>query len=370
MLTTLLALKILAGSAIVHSPQLPHQEVENGYDDYIRAGKIAAGESFKRLKNATGSPLLMAKNYHAQIEPIYRLVQSGNKKVSLGRTETLKFDTLFPELTNFRTIAIGLTESAYYEVAHGNPSRGTSMLIETSRFCERMDSTLIGFLVGAAMEAIVLRQIQVLLPRLPISELSRLEDLATFMIRDTGRLERTIVSEAEMAKQSMADPKSIIDGYLEDYEFATRLKNSSPQELKAMLDRFTAVTDHRTSVILQMFKKPEGEWKEELQEESEFDALTPVFASVFGSMARTRTQWRLVRLATKIESYRWEHGQLPVQLGDCAPKEWLSDPLSGKAFKYGVISPLEYEVYSEGGLNLGRVDIKYIRPKVVADPEP
>ena len=85
-----------------------------------------------------------------------------------------------------------------------------------------------------------------------------------------------------------------------------------------------------------------------------FDDLTCTRA------ARERTQLRLLRLASRVVAFRWEHDRLPTTLADAAPAEEIADPLTGDKFRYTPMGD-RFRVFSKGVKATGEIDIKWVR---------
>lgn len=357
----------------------PERTGKNGYEKYIAAAAQAYRSQFGPLRTQQEAGRAVAGEFHKSIKPIFDLVAAGNRQPAF-RPGTLHHNTLLPELPAFKLVAFGLSQAAAFEFANGAYPEGVSMITEGSHFSDRLDQSIIAFLVGTANQSFFFKEIQSALHKLPSNELARLEALATTRLKSMKSLSSAWKGDdaqvIESIRAASADAKGFVESGVPDSAvsrnyviFATKYKSNLLQTIQ----RIQADQIARAKKFERMLSGPESTWSKEYgisEDNIHFDkdklinffptTSTKSIAAVF---ARTRTQWRLVRLATRVETWQRKQGALPKSLQEAAPSAWTQDPLSGQAFKYSRKSSKEYDLYSVGGLGSGRVDIVYKRPK-------
>lgn len=90
----------------------------------------------------------------------------------------------------------------------------------------------------------------------------------------------------------------------------------------AALAEKTAAPSDASPSIREAFTTPESFWTAK--------EADPFMRSV----AKERTQIRLLRLHMRIEAYRWRNLKLPATLADAAPGPEANDPSTGRPFRY------------------------------------
>lgn len=98
------------------------------------------------------------------------------------------------------------------------------------------------------------------------------------------------------------------------------------------------------------------------------DMWKPPFSHDGTTLARQRTQIRILRLHARITQYRWATGHLPKTLAEVATPAELLDPFSKSPFQYELNKTGGYRLYSKGfkGSN-GEIELDY---KPSFDDEP
>ncbi len=369
------------------------QPVTSGYRDYMDAALKVRQLKLERFlrPEEPGSTLVKGRKARAEFGPVLALIQSGNRK---GGERIMLGDgllELFPEYAYFKSMAKLAMLVAHAEFAEGTTGKGAELCESIVRMSSAIKKgPLIGYLVGTACDTIVYAEIERSLPRLKIPDLVRLETVAELGL-DIKSVQSSLRAEFgfmnHVLDQLFAAAKGqppLSDAYrelLEDeaskaqIELIRSLAPNEQTELRARLQR--RITDYVDRLTAQI-EKPESQWQAILPEsQSELDMILddtlPLFEGTTWVVARTRTQARLLRLHARIQSYRWEDGQLPTESAITPASLW-DDPLTGKKFVYKPIGPDSYELYSEGVTQTGRIDLRYVRPpestQAQSDDEP
>ena len=163
---------------------------DNGYDDFVRAGKLAKQMAHPSPTDMAGTP---AQNYtYANYKacapdavPVQRAVQAGLKKAYLCPPVRSDNALQFPQFALFRATARAMVGKAGYEAVSGQPGQAADTMLdmlEESVTIPRGGSLIAG-LVGIACEAISAHGMEELFPKLTDAELShvaqRLDTIAT-----------------------------------------------------------------------------------------------------------------------------------------------------------------------------------------------
>ncbi|HRF61069.1 MAG TPA: hypothetical protein PLH94_14285 [Fimbriimonadaceae bacterium] len=404
----------LAALPSVHQDKAPKSIYEaglarptgrNGYEEYLRAGKIVASESYKAYARwmvelqggetpksvpagmkADASILDARDALRSRFGKALDLVRAGNAKPIFDPSTEADFTTLFDHLADFKSIARLGTGVAYSDFAHGRASVANDLLLDLLQFANGISGgNLISFLVGIACEAIVTAVYARHIDRLSVSDLAkvgtwvegRLGAPPTFL----GAVESELRGSVRAVEQIFTGTRAeIIDAFSatfgDEKTISDRLLKLSERDLRSVGKIAQSQIERSIQEQLRFLRLSEANWISLPDEEPEppigddsvgkiadeiSSSVIPLSASVAKSAALRRTQLRLLRLHALVLRYRWEHDRLPALLSDAVVKADLVDPITGQAFQYEVREGT-YRLYSKGWAGSGEIELLYRRP--------
>lgn len=161
---------------VISTPTMP---ADNGYDDFVRAGKLAGQMAHLSPSNMAGTP---AQNYtYANYKacapdaiPVQRAVQAGLKKAYLCPPVRTANALQFPQFALFRATVRAMVGKAGYEVISGQPGQAADTMLDMLEEGVTIPrgGSLIAGLVGIACEAISIHSMEELFPKLNDVELA------------------------------------------------------------------------------------------------------------------------------------------------------------------------------------------------------
>ena len=197
----------------------PPMPADNGYDDFVRAGDLAKTMRYK-------SPLDMAgpaeetqtyANYKA-CAPEAALVEAAMRR---GLDKPYQMPPLrssksvnFPAFAEFRDVARVLAGKARYEELSGHPDQSVDTLLDSLEMGVTMPrgGNLISGLVGIAVEAISIRPMEELLPRLTDAQLAhvaaRLDVIAAKRVAYADIMEEEGNASTAMLQETLLDSQN------------------------------------------------------------------------------------------------------------------------------------------------------------------
>ncbi|MBL8047984.1 MAG: hypothetical protein JNJ45_04815 [Chthonomonas sp.] len=378
MLTSAIAALVFAQAGpSLFSQLFSSRDVTNGYQDYVIAADMAKTKNLRELTRSDAPVLEKAKKIAVLMEPMIKLIEDGNRKPAT-RTGLEDWTSTFPELTHFRELLRGTYETAYAEAAAGQWQKSTSTILTGLKFSRRLDANIIFRLVGIAGDGVGLMTLSRTIPRLPVPDLERLDRELDQMLRGdestlnaiSGEIGGAIKMFTDFQKDPRAHKEFLVNAEGEEPETSKKLRELSPQDLAREIGSAISILRDVGSRAIETLKQPEKNWVIDVPTVGFLDDLMPDYTGWLSVMARSRTQLRLARLMAKVELYRWQHARLPGALKDFTAEADRHDPLSGKDFVYAQTGSGSYEIYSEGGLEQGRIDLVYTRstPQFPAEP--
>ena len=389
MLTVAIAAFALANSGQAQENPLkvlfPRLTGTNGYEEYFQVLETVRRDNliealFKIPKeNLT---LTSVRKGLSGFSPMMAQLKLGDSK-PLDPT-TISFDN-FEKIAPYFTVQKRLGElgslNLWMQCALGTPDRGIQDLItilNVTRKCLR--NTLIAGLVQIAIDGRAISMLGKHLYALPISSLDRIASHAGEMVSNTDEISGYFAGEQWFLESISENQKGELDdweGLLTDPEDPDQkaFRKLSPREKKELANEIVKLSALRLEALKTSIAGPESGWidqeisgKGSLAERL-YEQVSPVFSQALVAMARWRTQWRIVRLATAVLKFRWETGELPATLKDCASDDWIADPLTQQRFNYRRNEQM-FELYSDGALGTGRISFTYTRPPSNSPAEP
>ena len=389
MLTVAIAAFALANSGQAQENPLkvlfPRLTGTNGYEEYFQVLETVRRDNliealFKIPKeNLT---LTSVRKGLSGFSPMMAQLRLGDSKPLDPKTISFEnFEKIVPYFARMKRLGEMGSLNLWAQCALGNPDRGVQDLItilNVSRKCLR--STLIAGLVQIAIDARAISMLGKNLYALPLNSLDRIASHAGEMVANTEEICGYFAGEQWYLESVSGNQKGedndweafFSDTEDPDHNAFRKLSEPEKKELAREIVRLGAL---RLETIKASIAGPESGWidqeifgKESLAERL-YEQVSPEFSQSLVGMARWRTQWRIVRLATAVLKFRWETGELPATLKDCASDDWIADPLTQQRFNYRRNEQM-FELYSDGALGTGRISFTYTRPPSNSPAEP
>ena len=156
----------------------PSPPTPNAYDDFVRAGQLARAMPHKGPYSLPGPPAetYTASNFAAadrDVQPALAVVRGALDKPCQARLSRSPF-TPFPEFAAFRELAREMACAAVSEDLQGHPESAATIRLDMLEMAVMFPKggSLIASLVGIACEAIAMRGLEPLLPKLTAAQLA------------------------------------------------------------------------------------------------------------------------------------------------------------------------------------------------------
>lgn len=270
-------------------------------------------------------------------------------------------ETLFPELSEFRTATHAVSAAIHELYARGDGKLATELLREwTLALDQYPNRNLITFLVQVACHSILLARVEPLLRNISRTDAQTLLNMRVPMLNDPSFLGKVFAGEYEFMR-----------AYSESPEVKEYFSEKSPPPSPELIREALALCQRHTENFRLLFEQPEITWyqgalalDEALEIQGRDDAAAalavsfiPPGSNVVQTFLRIRTQWRLFRLAARAQLFSWENERLPAVLSDFVPEDERTDPINGKPFVYRPLSHW-FELESEGLPGKGPITLR------------
>jgi hypothetical protein len=309
------------------------------------------------------------------------LVEQGNRKRVWDPRPNLDVNTTFPEFQEFKKLARILNAAAYVAFADGNGTLGSQYLLDGLVFSEKMSTdTLVSSLVSVSCRSIILSGFDRHLDRIGVSDWDRVEDFCTGHFKQGSEVSEILKREMSI-QDNITFPSTVLEDQLSSNGFnlaAEAAKKLSDSQKADLVRQMKQVNEKVIADAMDRFSGDEGSWvrtpktPDEVPDKADptpdelvqmlGTAASSGYAQLGFAYGRTRAQLRLLRLHALIQSYRWKTGHLPGGLRDVADAKDLTDPFSGKGFRYVVLDTNRYNLFSEGQPGMGTVGLVYHKP--------
>lgn len=362
-----------------YNNQTPHIAIptpvvpaNNGYDDFIRAGKMAQAARHK-------SPLDMAgpseqvetyANYKACVPEaalVEAVVQQGLRKPYLMPPVRSYTNPQFPSFVLLREIARTLAGKARYEAISGHPEQAIDTLLDSMEMGVTMPrgGILISGLVGVAVEAISIRPLEDLLPQLNAEQLTRVAARLDVIAAKRVAFADIMQEEGNFcigATQSLfSGPDShglkgintIGSALITDSSDDSDGKPTWRERLQAVSYMFAnkqaLLTRHQAyfnALVAEARQPYHGASTTPASNDPLLKMLADVFTHARDKFAGMEAATSLLQTETALERYRLANGHYPDALASLVPEYLKAVPLdvcTGRANQ-----PLRYTLKSEG----------------------
>jgi len=329
---------------------------------------------------------------------VRELVLDAVKRPIFDPRDKADFDTLFPELASFKSLAKFVRHDLYRSFADGQHDRAIDLAVASlDAFDQTSRGVLIEYLVGIACQAIILAAIEEQLPQLSQRDALRLEQTALSIldrkpaVRDAIEIEfKVAIGGLDKALSAVKSSEDLI-GLFGD-QISDRDKEKATKVLQSMSDadrlRMREAVKTRFAeigrAVSKKFEGDEAAWASVEDEEPPAhdwtsvnglsgaiaDAMTPVYMQVGRTAAIRSTQLRLLGIASAIVRFRWEHNRLPSTVAEAVGPERALDPLAKLRFEIQRSPDGSWAVVSRGTKETGEIALRYRRPATGDGPGP
>jgi hypothetical protein len=344
---------------------IPQVTGKNGYEELVLAGDLLDGSSrWKQLEQDPKATLATKRAVLAdpQVTRALRLLHAGLQKPIGSPREKTTFDTLLPELSEFRALGRLLAVQQYVYCADGRMGEA----LHNARLGMRLGQvvqtdTLISGLVGVAISSRCIQELGVHLDQLSARDAERLYTICLEWLRQPTPERRMMEAEHRNVLSSLEElrPRGIdhlIDALgldpkpKPDDDEAIHRSRQLAADLRALAgdaegvnrlfnDALKRLDEHYPST-LEQFKLPL--WQRRHQSVAEDGSLAgrlaavlvPPFNRVGDAYGRDQATVRLLACHAAILRYRWEHDRAPARLEVLRLGELAVDPFTGQPLEY------------------------------------
>jgi len=376
----------------------------SAFEDYLRAADAINTDEFDALSNvvtdiqmnpyrelpgrlpdwARGKSLLDVDRIRTRkFESAFKWIEDGNRKPLNIPPELLLPQEGEPWIDRFRNLARLSGAMARVHFADSDPSGATTLIIDNLLFASNIRPANANYdFVGINCERHSFSVLNSNLTNLGESDWERLLEAVhgilnepTPMISVLTLEKQQIVSDLHTSIQTclefQPDPREPKEYNDQSLAVKNALIALSPTERESQEAEAVAWAIEQTEKTIETLRLPEYKWP------LPGDPWPPAPKTVYGKFVelhptdlvddcriemRDRTQLRLLVVNGLIQLFRLRNGRLPLNLGELSAPEAVKDQLTGKDYVYELNGRLgQYQVYSPGRGDLGRIDMRWIR---------
>lgn len=348
------------------SQLFPQPTGRNGYEDLVRAGELLKTSAL--WADAQQQNTLSSRRRALADPPVRQaraLVETSALKPLESPARELNASTTFPEYAGLRDLARLLAAEMHVLFSEG---RTAAALVSFARGL-RLGSApkaqvLIGGLVGAAIDSILLNRVKTHLEQLTPRDCDRVQaTLREHVEADRGNAEKALAAEMHFVEslipQLEKNPVETLTGLLpDDHEMQSQLRTQAdafrnqPGERKRILSAFLASAQQHQQRAQAYLTDPsrlpeEPKLLPGSPEAALIGLLTPAYTQAVQRFIQDRIQCQLLFCHAAIRKYRWEWEKLPDSLEALKLADWSLDPYTRQPFRYEKKQE-SYELFSAG----------------------
>jgi hypothetical protein len=350
------------------SQLFPQPTGRNAYEDLVHASELL--KTSVLWAEAQQQNTLSSRRRALADMPVRQartLVESSALKPLESPVRELNASTTFPEYQGMRDLARLLSAEMHVLFSEG---RTAAALVSFTRGL-RLGSApkaqvLIGGLVGAAIDSILLTRVKTHLEQLTPRDCDRVQVILREHIEaDRGNAEKALAAEMRFVESLIplleTSLREVVEGALMADEDDTALTNvrtqaeaidNDPIAKKRVIAAFLQVAKAHQARAQAYLKNPqvllpEPKISESTIEGALVNSLTPVYTHAVERLLQDRIQCQLLYCHIAIRKYKWETEKLPEKLEQLRLAEWALDPFTRQAFLYEK-KDSTYEIYSAG----------------------
>lgn len=328
---------------VIPTPTMP---VDNGYNDFVRAGKLAGQMAPPSPFDMTGTTARNCTyaNYKAcapDAVPVQRAVQAGLKKAYLCLPIRSVTAMQFPQFALFRATARAMVGKAGYEAVSGQPAQAADTMLdmlEESVTIPRGGSIIAG-LVGMACEAISTHSIEELFPKLNNVELAhvaqRLDTIAAKrvpyadLIAEEGNQSTALLLETLRKPSKNGQPFNIQE--LTGTSGSAITWQERLMMLQLMFTSREALVRHQQEFYKALAAESRQSYTGLSKVPANSDPLlsltAPVFAAAHQKFVSMEAVQAIIRVEVALERYKRANKRYPPALKELSPTYLQAVPL-------------------------------------------
>ena len=337
---------------------------DNGYDYFIKAGKMLGtiGPSSCATRQPSSWTVPELRQYVVSNTPALTMLRQGLKKQCI-LPAARSFNTLFPHFSQCRELARRLVDEARYYRAIGDYARASDSHLDCIEFGAAFPrgGSLIGGLVGIAIESIGTHGFGPLLPKLNARELEhvarRLERIEARrvpfreVIEEEGRGSAACLIEImsdRRTRGSIANPVNWFGGGPMGSGTppgsAGEVWNNARFAFCNKIAAVRCVMDYCNAVAAEQTRPYTGKSSVPVPANMAAQWLVPTFDRSRLAWEKNIAVFAVLRAEVALRRYRFDHNRFPDRLSDLVPvylKAVPTDPL-------GLRKPLKYRPLNGG----------------------
>ncbi len=357
----------------------PPPKVDPAYELLYQAGELVKADQALDTAEATAATLTQ-KRMAISDKPVVQAFDLMHRWLDTPAAPTtpLDLDTPLPMLQGARALSRALVLKHYVLMADGRIPEAIETMRDGLRLAYALeDHSLIGWLVGRAINAMVARELTEHLDQLSAPDCDRLFRLAQAWAAAPDPLPTALEREreaevAELRKSFDKDFRTLIqEGHTDSNGVmdadgvrmtaqADVFGTQSQEARKALLARVEAGIDAtfrsaQLSLRTPYWEQPQpNEALDAAQPGADFGSqltrlITPTLSVITDRYTQQQAAARLLGCHAALRRYKWENGRYPAALEQLKIGDMITDPFNGKPFDYKV-SGAEYQLQSLGPL--------------------
>ncbi len=351
MLTLLLLDPIARPSARAQEPPVdslfqqlfPQPTGQNGYEEVVAAGEMLKRSALLLSGEQAGLKTLTLSQKRAlladpPIQEAMTLLRHGLAK-SLHTPHENPQESGFKAFGLYRQIARVLALEQYVLCADGHVGQAIDSLRDALRLGYAIQSgTLIGGLVGVAMDSLVISAMRRHLDQLSDNDCRRLIRLARAWRDAPDPAIEAVGAESEQVLKTVESQLPVDATFPRDRVLAG---------MRARLDHYAANLRkplwERKPVPPLQGERIVADYVNNLGQ-----TLDPLFEQTQTAFVKDQAAMEVLGVHAAIRRYRWQHDSLPVDLDALKLGPLATDPFTGKPLTYHITGSATYELTSEG----------------------
>lgn len=351
----------------------------NGYEELVLAGDtLQDSRLWKQVESEPNATLTMKRAVLAdrQVAQALRLLRQGLDKPVVSPREKSTFDTLLPELIEFRSLGRLLALQQYVFLADGRVGGALANARLALRLGQAVQTdTLLSGLIGISIGTMCIQTMGAHLDQLSARDAETLYAICLEWLRQPSPEARLMDTERRNALNSLEvlrgqpverlissvnldpTPKPDDDDSIrKGRQLAAELRRFGADQPEAV-DRLYTDTEKQLDAlygqVLEQFRLPL--WQRRFPERTEdgtmasrlVSLLAPTLTGVGNAYARDQARVRMLACHAAIVRYRWEHNRVPATLPELNLGELAQDPFTGQPLQYQALGT-HYRLTSVG----------------------
>ncbi len=358
---------------------------QNGYEELVRAGELAHGNTQLQTAAQTGASLRSRRNVLADpsLALALKLLRVGLAKPILAMRKSLNEDTVFPELPMLRELGLLLKVEQYVLLADGHNADAIDSVRDALKFAQVIQSNFVlSGLIGISIDTVEMSSIARHVEVFSIPDCDHLLTLLEAWLTLPSPLIHILQGERDFDTDILKNKREDSEGLTKllgnllasaqnppvtntaEIARLTKLRQwveANPQTLAPVVEQAVVIVKGTYEQAIHTLSQPTWTWTDPpMPDETTLAgqlALTMIIplGSIMDKYLMDRTRIQLLAVHTAIRRYRWENDRLPGSLEELKIGDRALDPFTGKPLIY-VRTGDTYELSSAGNKDRGSGD--------------